>query len=86
MGVGPEKRGFVIVPPVVVVAFRGEVDDAGARFSVFFLDAVEAEVVALHRCTRNFRLANLTLPSSRARISSTHSRSYNQKLKHQDTR
>jgi hypothetical protein len=39
------------------------------------VDVIEPPSTVLHRCTRNLRLANLSLASSIAKISSTHSRS-----------
>jgi hypothetical protein len=40
MGIGPEERGFVIVPPVAILLFRGEEEDTDIPFSVFFFEDV----------------------------------------------
>ncbi len=45
-------------------------------FSVDDDDVLDLFGSTLHRCTRSFLLANLSLPSSMDNISSTHSRSY----------
>lgn len=72
MGVGgPFRTGFFAVDDEVEVDCDFDFEEEGVDLTL-----KEVPGIVLHLCTRNLRFANLSLDSSSARISSTHSLSY----------